>query len=1131
MGTRGGLYVAVLILLCVPASAFFDAITGADAIDLPTCIDTDGGQDRYIMGTVELGTSRISDYCASDGVLKEYYCDGHTLGVLQVQCKFGCDDGACNEYPLTVGYTCLDTDGGDAEIRGLCVFSDASGNHSFEDCCASECAVGSAAARTLYEYGCEEITSGFKACQPREIDCEFGCSAGACVPTPTCSDSDGGKSYSVPGVVTFGSDRYQDTCTYFVDKGVFMIEEHYCSGGLAKTERYECPAFCDAGACVDEPGSCTDTDGGKVPFVRGTVSSDGTQGTDQCAGYSETTLIEHFCSGGVPTSETVICEHGCSNGECTGAEQTCDEGWQCLSHLTSAYRTSSCRWENFTICAEGCENGRCLQSTLNYEELYLDFDGSPVSELGMGPMKTGGAYSEDSRSGMSIGDFTNDALEYQCSLVFNPSEGGISIWVKPEGNGIIFTTDDASLSLEYLNGIVLNSKLDTLISYKEISGWHQINLVWSADSIEMFVDGVSAGDARLTLNACTTFRIGNNYAGWKGFGGYLDDFRLSPTQLETVEVPEEEVGGCDLTTQTRSPDPQWDTTSPHPEIVRYRVKWFNGEWSRWYTPRVDDEDWQVFEDGSKRKVWSYFTDHTHEVQTCSLDSRCSDSDGGLAYGIKGTADTEFGSYQDYCEGNLLIEQVCQGSSHSHVSYPCPGSCVEGRCLQSDVDTCADSDGGLNFSVRGSCIDGTSTYADFCQTPLALDEYYCFNGACKAKSAILCPIGTECVDGRCAETGCMCDAVYQPVCAGGNTYANRCLAACAGVTVDHEGKCGRSVCGDGLCASGEEDTCVRDCACKDTLVLDDIGAFSFIKSSSYDDILESFKVDVCEAEYQDGSRLKARVIEFQTRADAEIVFSGQMRGVYPQRIELGGYSVLLVNGKATWISGVHVVLLSLETAAAPTASVIASDSLTRLEQIRTRVQGVGGFYDTNIRKVLLSYLRLFPPDMDDCGDGTCDEGEHETCPSDCAVPNECPQIENDETARESCIRGGGMWVTNDLVGGCPVPPYCLLEDEPMTDMKRLALIMKLEDIKVKVMTLRQKSEALASYYTLQGMGDKAGVWASARDDFSDLIDLITEAEVAVKMEQEEELRDSLSKTMEEIRQSLSQTISEIIEGLV
>ena len=62
-----------------------------------------------------------------------------------------------------------------------------------------------------------------------------------------------------------------------------------------------------------------------------------------------------------------------------------------------------------------------------------------------------------------------------------------------------------------------------------------------------------------------------------------------------------------------------------------------------------------------------------------------------------------------------------------------------------------------------------------------------------------------VGGACREAaGCVCPAVYQPVCGqDGKTYSNGCAAGCANMQVRHDGECGI----DG-------DPCDTDAACND-----------------------------------------------------------------------------------------------------------------------------------------------------------------------------------------------------------------------------------------------------------------------------------------------------------------------------
>jgi hypothetical protein len=50
----------------------------------------------------------------------------------------------------------------------------------------------------------------------------------------------------------------------------------------------------------------------------------------------------------------------------------------------------------------------------------------------------------------------------------------------------------------------------------------------------------------------------------------------------------------------------------HPEIERYKIKWFNGGWSGWYKPGVNDVDPK----GRTNGKLVYFDDHYYEVEAC-----------------------------------------------------------------------------------------------------------------------------------------------------------------------------------------------------------------------------------------------------------------------------------------------------------------------------------------------------------------------------------------------------------------------------------------------------------------------------------------------------------------------------------
>lgn len=60
--------------------------------------------------------------------------------------------------------------------------------------------------------------------------------------------------------------------------------------------------------------------------------------------------------------------------------------------------------------------------------------------------------------------------------------------------------------------------------------------------------------------------------------------------------------------------------SAHPEVKKYQIRWFSGSWSMWRTAGENDLDWKRIDGSwvtnskpSNRRVWSYFSDHTHRV--------------------------------------------------------------------------------------------------------------------------------------------------------------------------------------------------------------------------------------------------------------------------------------------------------------------------------------------------------------------------------------------------------------------------------------------------------------------------------------------------------------------------------------
>ncbi|MEM4663157.1 MAG: hypothetical protein QXM75_03995 [Candidatus Diapherotrites archaeon] len=280
----------------------------------PTGCKDDDGRDYYRRGTTTDQTGTYIDKCSSDGTkLYEYYCvfDNATIEEVSAPGNYICKDGAFVE--ANPSSTCIDSDGKDIYTKGTV---NENGRISTD-----ECTCGGSRVKEMFCY------KGMTASE--EIYCPTGytCIDGACVQgssSPGCTDSDGGKNFSVRGLTVFGGTNYEDFCNGNV------VTEYYCEGGKGYSTTYLCPNGCSNGACKSDSGGsggssgstggssggaqCTDSDGGMNYFVQGTLRYGNTTATDKC--QSSNFLVEYFCDKDQPATSTVQCQYGCSNGAC-----------------------------------------------------------------------------------------------------------------------------------------------------------------------------------------------------------------------------------------------------------------------------------------------------------------------------------------------------------------------------------------------------------------------------------------------------------------------------------------------------------------------------------------------------------------------------------------------------------------------------------------------------------------------------------------------------------------------------------------------------------------------------------------------------------------------------------------------
>ncbi|MBN2052297.1 hypothetical protein JW756_02230 [Candidatus Woesearchaeota archaeon] len=301
------------------------------------CQDSDGGKDYYTKGTTtRKGQPTKTDTCATKSNLREYFCNKGTISSQVIACKSGkCKDGACEQI------LCKDADPNN--LAAIFIASTVTVGPTkttpekvYKDYCKNK--------NVLVEYSCD---GGSTAVGTAEIYCFGGCFEGACKYIP-CTDSDGGGEGQelIKGICKDSFGNYTDFCLLgSFDNQRYPVLENYCApsyslkgqelyfcrqkynlGGAAfsfSNSEIDCAYFygteCSDGACGKPSGSvlCSDSDSGKIPAIKGTVTKGIAKWEDYC--HNTTWIHEYYCSAqGYPAEEQIICPEGktCVDGAC-----------------------------------------------------------------------------------------------------------------------------------------------------------------------------------------------------------------------------------------------------------------------------------------------------------------------------------------------------------------------------------------------------------------------------------------------------------------------------------------------------------------------------------------------------------------------------------------------------------------------------------------------------------------------------------------------------------------------------------------------------------------------------------------------------------------------------------------------
>ena len=361
------------------------------------CTDSDGGKNYYVRGTAYTSSQELTDHCNDDGTLTEKYCSGNQISAEVYQCPFGCLEGACIQQQA-----CMDSDGGNNYYTKGTVKTEASGfcPNGCTDYCEGVAVV---------EYSCNGAFS---------FTCPYGCSNGTCIQQPsnqTCTDSDGGLNYYVKGTATGtwaatpeGPVAAQTDFCY----NSTLLQEISCVNadptnpnshiGIGQSG-YDCPYGCSDGACIQQTQTCTDSDGGKNYYVKGTtaglnINNQTEISYDKCWDIDGQTLLEYYCDGNkIGWESSLKCDYGCSQGACLSSVPICndsdsqdslyvkgyatidngitkiydkcgyEQGYQSTNMLIEAYCDGYKLRVKYPECPYGCSDGACLQQNCSNE--------------------------------------------------------------------------------------------------------------------------------------------------------------------------------------------------------------------------------------------------------------------------------------------------------------------------------------------------------------------------------------------------------------------------------------------------------------------------------------------------------------------------------------------------------------------------------------------------------------------------------------------------------------------------------------------------------------------------------------------------------------------------------------------
>ncbi|MBD3310450.1 hypothetical protein GF351_04480 [Candidatus Woesearchaeota archaeon] len=559
-----------------------------------------------------------------------------------------------------------------------------------------------------------------------------------------------------------------------------------------------------------------------------------------------------------------------------------------------------------------------------------------------------------------------------------------------------------------------------------------------------------------------------------------------------------------------------------------------------------------------------------DLRQCSV-STCTDTDGGKDMYAKGTVkgwidDGDLASRTDACggaQGDTLAEYFCEGRTIVSARIECPHGCENGACRTGGGPVCGNNECETEWErvhCPEDCKEGCVQEGQYTSGPVSpqyqtsccagLEEFYPYQDIVGG--------GGLCYD---PDDG-------SPVCDGQGTRSEGWYYSGTGQLIRYA-DCDNSgitdSCGDSVCEGSELGSCEDDCDVPaEYLLLRDIGDYSF-ERAGYQDSGEYAGVRTYEAIYRSAYQ-KAQVIvaEFLSSETAGKAFQRDITSIGHDTIRVQGHDIYLIEGgnTAAWRHKNLVILVQGSRKLYPAETVVgrqitgraivgrAMESEAILTETRYKltpgadvdadvevaedIKPVPG-YRIPAKDVALAYIERYPPIFGDyrpiCGNHVCEPGESPvSCPADC--PSKvCETFEVDPEARERCIQKRGKWVQGEVINGCPVPPYCVGTGDDLDELEKLAIIMKMEKLKIRIEEMETTALGLAEYYKSQDDTENYERWSEASGSFAELVEYLEDREQKIRYLEGQELKEHVRETVRHTKDRLRRIISLLLSAAI